>query len=95
MVTPGPLPKSASNKKRAIMCGQPRQQKLGTNNLSKTLEDAFRTDDERIWDVRTRKSWAHHGLIEIVNFSDEVAATPITTPRTRELPRRSTRRCSA
>lgn len=60
-----PMPPSWSEKKKQLMDGKPHQQKPDASNLLKALEDALRTDDERIWDPHPRKFWARKGRIVI------------------------------
>lgn len=60
-----PMPKSWSQKKRALMDGKPHQQKPDVDNLTKALLDALFDDDSHIWDVRTSKLWGEVGHIII------------------------------
>ncbi|XMB29678.1 RusA family crossover junction endodeoxyribonuclease [Pantoea allii] len=56
---------SWSAKKRALMNGQPHQQKPDIDNLTKSLLDALFEDDAHIWDVWASKVWGEEGLIII------------------------------
>jgi hypothetical protein len=60
-----PMPDSWSKKKRALMDGQPHQQKPDVDNLTKALLDALFEYDAHIWDVRVSKRWGETGMIII------------------------------
>ena len=60
-----PMPKSWSKKKRALMQGEPHQQKPDIDNLVKALLDALYEDDSGVWDIRASKRWAENGAIII------------------------------
>lgn len=60
-----PMPQSWSKKKKKEYDGKPHTQKPDWDNLAKALCDALYEDDSGIWDIATRKLWAHSGSIEI------------------------------
>lgn len=59
------MPKSWSKKKKAEMNMKPHQVKPDTSNLLKSLEDALRPDDEKIWEVSASKRWAETGRVYV------------------------------
>jgi Holliday junction resolvase RusA-like endonuclease len=61
-----PMPPSWSRKKRAVMRGQPHQQKPDIDNLAKAVLDSLYADDAGLWDLHSVKFWADVGAIEII-----------------------------
>lgn len=60
-----PMPPSWSKKKRALMDGEPHQQKPDKDNLEKALLDALFGEDSHIWDGRVTKIWGETGKMII------------------------------
>ncbi len=61
-----PMPDSYSKKKKALLDGQPHQQKPDVDNMIKGILDCLFKDDSHIWRVYAEKRWAYEGAIEIV-----------------------------
>lgn len=59
------MPKSWSEKKKAIMSLTPHQNRPDLDNYLKGLFDAVYSEDSHIWDVRATKLWAYEGCITI------------------------------
>ena len=60
-----PMPDSWSKKKKALMFGQPHQQKPDIDNLIKAFFDCLLVEDSHIYDVRGTKYWSDAGSIEV------------------------------
>jgi len=62
-----PMPKSWSNKKKALMNGKPHQQTPDIDNFQKAFLDALCESDSHVWDIRAVKLWGTSGKIIIKN----------------------------
>ena len=62
-----PMPKSWSKKKKALMAGQPMQQRPDIDNYLKGLFDATHEEDATIWKVSASKIWTSGAGKIIIN----------------------------
>ena len=62
-----PMPKSWSKKKKALMAGQPMQQRPDLDNYLKGLFDATHEEDATIWKVTASKIWTSEAGKIIIN----------------------------
>jgi Holliday junction resolvase RusA-like endonuclease len=53
-----PMAKSWSDKKRKKMKWQPHQQRPDLDNLIKAVNDAFKSEDCRIYEIKAKKIWS-------------------------------------
>ena len=60
-----PMPKYFNRKKRGTLMGQPHKQRPDTDNMIKSVKDAFNVDDGYVWDERGIKIWGDKGQIII------------------------------
>ena len=60
-----PMPDSWSEKKKERMNGLPCEVKPDTDNITKAVKDALRSNDSDIWNERAEKRWAYRGSILI------------------------------
>ena len=60
-----PMADSWSPKKKALMDGEPHQQRPDRDNYLKAFQDAFDADDSFVWDGRTTKIWGYEGQIHV------------------------------
>lgn len=60
-----PMPQYFSRKKRETYNGQPHKQRPDTDNMLKSIKDAFKVDDGYVWDERGVKLWGEKGQIII------------------------------
>jgi Holliday junction resolvase RusA-like endonuclease len=69
-----PMPKSWSEKERVKMDGQPHKQTPDTDNMVKSVCDAFNKDDGFVYDIHARKFWGRSG--KIIIYQDAVLPLP-------------------
>ena len=62
-----PMPNSWSKKKKALMAGQPHQQRPDIDNYLKGLFDATHEEDATIWKVTASKIWTDGAGQIIIN----------------------------
>ena len=62
------MPKSWSKKKRALMIGQPHQQKPDLDNLLKSVNDCLKKEDASIYEIEASKAWWDEGKIVFYNL---------------------------
>ena len=62
-----PMPKSWSKKKKALMAGQPMQQRPDIDNYLKGLFDATHEEDATIWKISASKIWTSGAGKIIIN----------------------------
>lgn len=60
-----PMPSSWSAKKKEAMNGKPCLTKPDTDNITKAIKDALRTEDGDVWWEKAEKRWAYKGSIII------------------------------
>ncbi|MCP4355657.1 MAG: RusA family crossover junction endodeoxyribonuclease [Proteobacteria bacterium] len=65
------IPKSWPKKKKALMLGQPHQQRPDKDNFEKALLDALFQEDSAVWDGRASKIWGKEGAIFIGKIKGE------------------------
>jgi Holliday junction resolvase RusA-like endonuclease len=58
-----PMPKSWSEKKKALMAMEPHKQKPDVDNLAKAFMDAFKTDDSHVYVLHAEKFWNYEGAV--------------------------------
>ena len=61
------MPESWSKKKKERMFMQPHNQKPDIDNLIKSVMDALKKDDKKVWKIKALKSWHTDGFIYIYN----------------------------
>lgn len=60
-----PMPTYLSRKNKEMRLGQPHKQRPDTDNMLKSIKDAFDIDDGFVWDERGVKVWGYTGKILI------------------------------
>lgn len=60
-----PVPRSWSDKKIHLMCGEPHRSKPDLDNLVKALADAVCKDDSHLWHISAEKRWSLVPCIEV------------------------------
>lgn len=69
-----PMPASWSVAKRKKMAHTPHQQKPDIDNLLKAVFDALCEEDCHIWQIKASKYWADKGIINILNWHEDLEA---------------------